>query len=436
MSYPKIKWDFNPTRNKILLNKIFRTNSHFSLIIQVRPETLFKYISPKFLKMLGYNFPDIFNENKIYQIIDNNLDFEQLCISNINKSNMASFRLKWRYNTETKTVTTNNVFYLWQRTDKLKYLVGYGALDSEINQIKEKSFSRLANKNSIVKDFSFTEKDDLLPFDKQIQNYREREKEEKVLLLSLVHYLGDSLVKQIMNNIDNFRYIRQLETELESTIKKQEKLLIKDKKLSDYIHFIGHDLRNMVASVMGYLDLFYETNDIKYLKRIDDKLSYFTSFINQSVDLVDAGLITNEVAEVNLNKEINKLAKALIPPTINYKLSKFPVLITNKVKVQQIFQNIIGNAVKHGKPSNIWFSFEKLDDKYNVIHICNDGKKIDEKIINKIFNEGFSTTDSTGLGLTIVTAIIETLGWKIRVNSTEEETRFSLIIPKRNFLNK
>ncbi|MCK5305435.1 MAG: HAMP domain-containing histidine kinase [Candidatus Heimdallarchaeota archaeon] len=56
---------------------------------------------------------------------------------------------------------------------------------------------------------------------------------------------------------------------------------------------------------------------------------------------------------------------------------------------------------------------------------------MDEKIIKKVFDRGYSTKKgSTGLGLSIVKKIIEGHGWTISIDTKKNRTNFRITIPK------
>ena len=68
-----------------------------------------------------------------------------------------------------------------------------------------------------------------------------------------------------------------------------------------------------------------------------------------------------------------------------------------------------------------------------VISIQNNGPEIEENIIEKIFEQGFSTKDNkngdNGFGLYIVKEIIEKYNGSINVNSSKELTSFNIKLP-------
>ncbi|WOO88217.1 HAMP domain-containing sensor histidine kinase [Mollicutes bacterium LVI A0039] len=104
---------------------------------------------------------------------------------------------------------------------------------------------------------------------------------------------------------------------------------------------------------------------------------------------------------------------------------QFPTKIEN---FYRIIDNLVNNALKHAKPNNISFSLKELEHSY-LMCVTNDGAPISPNILEALF-ERHTSTSSTGIGLDIVSSIIEDLGYTINVNTTSDSTSFSVSIKK------
>ena len=105
----------------------------------------------------------------------------------------------------------------------------------------------------------------------------------------------------------------------------------------------------------------------------------------------------------------------------------------SEIELQRVISNILRNSVTAMKNRGVitirtYYEFNKF-----VIKIQNNGPKIEENIINKIFEPGFSTKkdegENHGFGLAIVKELVESYNGKIQVSSTDEFTEFTIYLP-------
>lgn len=109
-----------------------------------------------------------------------------------------------------------------------------------------------------------------------------------------------------------------------------------------------------------------------------------------------------------------------------YDISKLGV---SEYDLQKIISNIFNNAVTamDGSGLIVIKIYKIFSNVY--INIKNDGPKIDDEIINKIFEQGFTTKKSSdnGFGLVIVKDLIEKNNGELTVSSNNEFTEFKII---------
>ena len=103
--------------------------------------------------------------------------------------------------------------------------------------------------------------------------------------------------------------------------------------------------------------------------------------------------------------------------------TSLPVLLAERVRIQQVFQNLIGNAIKYmDKPNGIIRIGCQPIGGFWEFYVADNGPGIEERYFEKIF-QIFQTAhnkpgvESTGVGLTIVKKIVEMYGGSIEVES-------------------
>ncbi len=142
-------------------------------------------------------------------------------------------------------------------------------------------------------------------------------------------------------------------------------------------------------------------------------------------------------------KEINEIiGKQIFYSNINMSFNYFNdtesmLIYGYENEFKQVLLNLINNAknkiIDKNKKGNIDINID-IEDGFSIIQICDDGGKIDEKIINSIFEPYFTTKkDGTGYGLYMAKVIIEDkMQGSIRVENNENNVIFTIELPNNN----
>jgi two-component system NtrC family sensor kinase len=115
--------------------------------------------------------------------------------------------------------------------------------------------------------------------------------------------------------------------------------------------------------------------------------------------------------------------------------SDLPEITSDSSQLQQVFLNIINNAIDAiGKNGEIHIKTSFLTKRKEIkIEINDNGPGIPKEDITKIFDPFYTTKEvgkGTGLGLSIVYSIIEKLGGRIMVASeVGQGTTFTIYLP-------
>jgi two-component system NtrC family sensor kinase len=145
--------------------------------------------------------------------------------------------------------------------------------------------------------------------------------------------------------------------------------------------------------------------------------------LNSIVNEVLDGFLTRGMASSNITVE-RKLNEGL------------PPLITDAVQFEQVFVNIINNAVDamQGGPGTIIVETSQ-DEKYQHVAVSDTGCGMDEETMARVFQPFFTTKEvgkGTGLGLSVSFGIVESLGGKISVESAlGQGSTFKISLPKQ-----
>ncbi len=117
---------------------------------------------------------------------------------------------------------------------------------------------------------------------------------------------------------------------------------------------------------------------------------------------------------------------------------EFPTIFANESRVFQVFENIMSNALKYGKPLSGEGTL-KIGSKENsgeyLFCVVDDGMGIPKEYQDRIFELFYrldSATDGTGIGLAIVNKIMQSHGGRVWVESDGVRgSTFWLAFPKK-----
>lgn len=208
---------------------------------------------------------------------------------------------------------------------------------------------------------------------------------------------------------------------------------------AQFLATMSHELRTPLTSIIGFSSLMRELskdNELmnRYSNRVYSASQGLLSLINDILDhsKLEAGQIeleTEEASFIDLVLDVTDLL-SIQAKTKNLKLNilapdDFPdKFLFDEVRMRQVLQNLIGNAIKFTPEGKVDISF-KIDCENNLIlEIKDTGIGISQEGQEKLFKR-FSQVDNfqknyssgTGLGLMICKQIIELMKGKIEVYS-------------------
>jgi len=223
-------------------------------------------------------------------------------------------------------------------------------------------------------------------------------------------------------------------TEIKNLELQKEKLLLKlgksNDELQEYAHIVSHDLKSPLSSIYALVSWLKEDNIGKFDKNSLQNFGHIESTLEKMELLISDVLLYSSVSldeskklNVDLNIVIEDLKKIIFIPShikINVK-NKLPVVFGERTKFQQLFQNLIGNAIKFNNKKNGLIEIDVSEKKsFYQFSIKDNGVGIEKKYHDKIFKIFHSLNDhkdSTGIGLSIVKKIIDLYNGNIWIES-------------------
>ncbi len=268
---------------------------------------------------------------------------------------------------------------------------------------------------------------------KEIHKYTENEK-------NILFVFANMLVNVIQRK-EQEELIKQQKEKKEELLKS---LSLQNEQLNDYAQMVSHDLKAPLINIHTLITWFKEDNkailektSVEPLNEVLFNVEKLDFLINGILDYSTIDNQNFENKKINLNTLIQEVLKLiLVPKNITIKVQEnLPILTGNIWKFNQLFQNLIQNAIKHNNKENgrIEIGFSEKENHYQFF-VKDNGIGIKAAYFDqifKVFTKLESVSSSSGIGLSIVKKIVTFYNGKIWVESEEEVgTTFYFTISK------
>lgn len=232
----------------------------------------------------------------------------------------------------------------------------------------------------------------------------------------------------------------------------QAKLANKTK--SEFIAQMSHEIRTPLQGLEASIDLLVEEDDpqqVSNLKTvIKTNLKNLTGILNDILDFskMEAGLFTIHKEKVDIHEIITnihffyqaKTQEKNLDWILRHPETKIPPIITDGVRIQQVLNNLISNAVKFTEKGKIELSYGILTESeidHLFFRVEDTGIGIQKKSLGKLFQNFVQAEEDTsqkfggtGLGLAICKKIANLMDGDISAESElGKGSRFSVSVP-------
>ncbi len=222
-----------------------------------------------------------------------------------------------------------------------------------------------------------------------------------------------------------------------------------DRIKSEFVSAVSHDLRSPLTAILGYVELLERAGPLTpmqqhFVARVRTSVQNITALINDLLDLgrIEAGFeVEKEV--LSIATVVRYAVDGLLPQAeakhqhlVARVAEALPPVLGNAVRLRQMLDNIIGNAIKYTPEGGLIEVEVESRGNQVILRVRDNGPGIPPSEQPYIFNKFFrgsnvaSEQPGTGLGLAIVKSIVESHHGRVWVKSeVGKGTEFTVVLP-------
>ena len=238
----------------------------------------------------------------------------------------------------------------------------------------------------------------------------------------------------------------------EELVKAKTKAEESDMLKTAFLANLSHEIRTPMNGIIGFSELVLtpgipDEERKEYNNIISQSCRQLLGVVNDIIDIskIESGIIELNKQPVNLNQLLQEVYSLhhLAARKGDIVLELYTgieqdnsYILTDDVKLRQVLNNLLGNAIKFTEHGSVKFGYT-LNDRMLEFFVSDTGIGIpaddQERIFERFTQEDISNTrkyGGTGLGLSIAKAYVEKLGGKIWVQSRlNQGSRFFFTVP-------
>ena len=232
--------------------------------------------------------------------------------------------------------------------------------------------------------------------------------------------------------------------------KQKEERMNAEQRKNELVMYLAHDIRTPLTSVIGYLHLLEEGQDMtpeqraKHVHITLEKANRLEEMIHEffRITRLNSGQVQLSKEKIDLYYMLVQLCEEVSPMLAEYgnsvaiQMKENLEIWVDPDKIARVFSNILKNAAVYSYPKTEICIFAEETDTHLILSFRNQGKTIPNEKLPLLFDKFYrldesrvSDTGGTGLGLAIAKEIVLLHGGTIWAESEKETVAFIVQLP-------
>jgi len=225
----------------------------------------------------------------------------------------------------------------------------------------------------------------------------------------------------------------------------QEAALLREQ----FIAVLGHDLRNPLAALAAGVRLIgrkekLSDRGLAILGEMSGSIDRASALVDDLLDLargsLGGGFVIDRDADAPLTPALEQVVaevRSIAPErAIEASIQVDEPVYCDRGRIGQLASNLLANAITHGAADRPISFDATTDGDLFTLSVANGGAPIPKDVMKRLFQPFFRgsvrrSRNGLGLGLYIASEIAKAHGGTLDVTSTDEETRFTFVMPLR-----
>jgi signal transduction histidine kinase len=206
----------------------------------------------------------------------------------------------------------------------------------------------------------------------------------------------------------------------------------RNRELDQFAYVSSHDLKAPLRAISHLSEWIEEDLEGQMSSEVQQhmillrkRVERMEALINGLLDYSRVGRVESSIEVFNVGDLLTEIIDSLDTPSdFTIEIAEMPTIKTSRLRLGQVFSNLITNAIKHSRRANGHLQITVSDDdpRFYEFTISDNGQGIAPEHQDRIFTifqtlESRDKTENTGIGLSIVKKIVETEGGKVEIES-------------------